>query len=62
MSLASRLSRLEAARDQHAVFVVRGITPADHDARIAELIATGPATANSLFVCIRKPGEWHVSA
>lgn len=59
MSLASRLSRLEATRDQHAVFVVSGLSSADHDAQIAGLIAAGSATSNSLFVCIRKSGDRH---
>jgi len=62
MSLASRLCRLEAARDGHAVFVVKGHSSDEHDARIAELIDAGQATPNSLFVCIKKPGERHVSA
>ena len=62
MNPASRLSRLEAARDQHGVFVVHGRSSADHDARIAELIDAGCATPNSLFVCIKKYGDRHVSA
>ena len=62
MSLASRLSRLEAARDEHEVFVVQGHSSEDHDARIAELIDAGRATPNSLFVCIKKFGDRDVSA
>ena len=62
MSLASRLSRLEAARDVHAVFVVYGLSSEEHEGRMAELIDAGRATPNSLFVCIKKFGKCqHVS-
>lgn len=62
MSLKARLARLEAARNNHAVFVVHGLSTEEHDARIAELIDAGRASEHSLFVCIRKPGGQYVSA
>jgi hypothetical protein len=57
VSLASRISRLEEGRDMGAFFVVRGHSKAEHKERIAELIASRAATAQSLFICIMQFGK-----
>lgn len=57
MKLHARIARLEGQREPGGVFVVQGLTHVEDDERIAELIAAGVATPNSLFVCIMKRGE-----
>jgi hypothetical protein len=57
MSLATRIARLEGQRDVGGFFVVEGHSQAEHQERIAELIASNHATAKSLFICIMKFGD-----
>jgi hypothetical protein len=57
MNLSARISRLEGQRDLGRPFLVQGRSEAEHEERIAELIAANVATPNSLFVCIMKRGE-----
>ena len=54
-AIRRRLDRIEAARTppQRVVTVV-GRSEAEHQAKIAELIAAGAAAKHDLFVCIRK--------
>lgn len=57
MNLSARLRRLEAARDTGSLHVMHGYSDAEHEARIAELIAAHRATPAGLFVCIMKFGD-----
>jgi hypothetical protein len=56
--IETRLRKLEDATSPASrLVVVRGHTDAEHEARIAELQASGAATAHDTFVCIRLFGE-----
>jgi hypothetical protein len=55
MRLSSRLTKLETAqRGQDGVFVVSGYSHEEHQRQIDELITSGKAAPDSLFVCIKK--------
>jgi hypothetical protein len=53
--MESRLRKLEAATiPASRVVVVIGRSDAEHDAKIAELRASGGASSRDLFVCITR--------
>ena len=53
-----RLRLLEVRQaGERRLIVVKGLTAAEHESKIAKLKARGEASDRDLIVCIRKPAE-----